>query len=291
MNLLDEDMNGLYRQLKSNEKAIHSSNISQKGFTIIKGYINPDQTYKIKNKIKNIRLELFNDNECKIENMLSETQSKDNCNLEQINNINAFDDLFLKMSIKGGHLDILCNSLNDKYHGKISQKLPNFNLSQISARRTLSPIKWHNDVRYQTQSSETFSIQVFMCLDDMTHDSGTLKILPKSHLSGSYPSIDNLLDLNEINLILEAGDTVLFDSRLHHATSDVTDYKYSPWTIIMQYRSWWVKPLFDNWKFFRELPIISELTALERSILGQTSEVPIQAFSNSEVRKGLIENK
>lgn len=75
------------------------------------------------------------------------------------------------------------------------------------------------------------SINCWLPLMSANKKNGGMKILPKSHLKYNYPRgteiKNNLYDHNEIlgkekfiELNLSAGDLLLFDSRLIHATSD-----------------------------------------------------------------------
>ena len=283
--MIDEEFN-LFNRLNDKQITECIEDIKKKGYSIIRGYLKKEHIQDVQSKIDFIHNFLIGNGYKSLESSLplSYLKSKE-ISVLLINHIPIYQKLFLEMSVKGSHLKILTELLNDKFYGLIPVELPNFILSEMNARKTYKPLPWHNDVRYQTKQLETYSCQCFMSLENVNSTNGTLSVIPNSHLLGCYPT-----DVNENqieNLELDAGDFVIFDSRIYHATSNLITAQ-SPWTIVSQYRSWWVKPLFNYWRFFMSSPkSISGLNPIERSILGENSEPPYDPMESNSARKGL----
>ena len=65
--------------------------------------------------------------------------------------------------------------------------------------------------------------------------------------------------------------------------------KKSVWTILFTYRSWWVKPQFDFWRYFEaNKSCIKDLNSVERSILGESSYSPYDPREAISIRRALL---
>jgi ectoine hydroxylase-related dioxygenase (phytanoyl-CoA dioxygenase family) len=89
-------------------------------------------------------------------------------------------------------------------------------------------------------------------------------VIPGSHLSGKYASQDALKDAVPIES--KAGDMVIWDTRLWHATSNNTSGR-TRWAILATFTRWWIKQMFD---IPRSLPqhIYEKLTDKQKAVMG-----------------------
>jgi ectoine hydroxylase-related dioxygenase (phytanoyl-CoA dioxygenase family) len=78
---------------------------------------------------------------------------------------------------------------------------------------------WHREPPYQTfVTSVPIAVSTILSLDPMTPDNGPLFVLKSSHKWASVPSTKFLTD-HKVQLSLDAGDLLVFDSALFHRNS------------------------------------------------------------------------
>ena len=131
-------------------------------------------------------------------------------------------------------------------------------------------------------------MQGFVPLLKMNSNTGTFCLIPTSNVKGVYPQIDSLEHNKVLELDFNIGDFLMFDSRIHHSTS-VNSAIEQPWTLLFTYRSWWVKPGFDYWRYFsNNQSCISSLNPLDRVILGQSSAIPFDPRESVSSRRPII---
>lgn len=105
-------------------------------------------------------------------------------------------------------------------------KLSKFNIISKS-RYACDPVPCHQDIAYSKHDPYEFSL--WLSLQDITLREGALEFLPGSHLKEIAPAIDfwepNFIDQiclsedwekNHVVLPIQAGDAVVFDSRIWH---------------------------------------------------------------------------
>lgn len=280
--------NQLYNKIEAELIKTSIKELQSNGFTILRKYLNTDYPNKIKYELERIHSFLKEDSFNAIGNSLPIGEQGE-CLKDDITicHLPIYNKIFLQMALGGEHLIILNNILNDKHYQLISPELPNFILAQMNSRVGLNPLPWHNDVRLQISGQNTFSVQGFLSLDKLSKENGTLTLFPKTHFTGTYPDKNSINSSKTITLNLEPGDFVLFDSRLHHKTEKNLSND-SPWTILYTYRSWWVKPQFDFWRYFENnKTCIEHLNPVERSILGECSYSPYDLRESTSVRRAL----
>jgi ectoine hydroxylase-related dioxygenase (phytanoyl-CoA dioxygenase family) len=76
---------------------------------------------------------------------------------------------------------------------------------------------WHRDLPYQHfVSTKPLAINALFCVDDFTFENGATFVLPASHKSEAFPSI-NYIQKNAIQIEAKAGSFILLDCMLFHA--------------------------------------------------------------------------
>jgi ectoine hydroxylase-related dioxygenase (phytanoyl-CoA dioxygenase family) len=108
-------------------------------------------------------------------------------------------------------------------------KLSKFNIISKSAYAN-GPVPCHQDIAYSKEAPYEFSI--WLPLDDVSLREGVLELLPNSHLGEIKPAIDfwqpDFVDTmylspywqqNFISLPVQAGDAIVFDSRIWHRSA------------------------------------------------------------------------
>jgi hypothetical protein len=90
------------------------------------------------------------------------------------------------------------------------------------------PIPFHQDISYSTRDPYHFSL--WLSLSDVCKDSAPLKIIENSHKNPVEPAIDfwspyfidkyNIVDKNISSLTVNAGDAIIFDSKLWHGSDE-----------------------------------------------------------------------
>ena len=240
----------IYKPIDTEAIAKGTYEIKSLGYTILKNYVSNNYINQVTNELVRIHSFIKDDSFKGFESSLPRGDQGE-CLKNDINicHLPIYSKIFINMGLNGDHLKILKNILNDIHYQLIPNKFPNFILAQMNARIGLNNLPCHNDVRLQMPGEKTFSVQGFLALDELSEKNGTLKLVPKTHTSGSYPNHKTTNESEVLNLSLNSGDLVLFDSRLHHATATNNNHDHV-WTILYTYRSWWVKPQFDFWRYF-----------------------------------------
>ena len=112
-------------------------------------------------------------------------------------------------------------------------------------------------------------MQFAIILEDQFSNNGCTILKPKSHLSGKFT---NRNDRKLKKIKSQAGDIVIWDSRIWHGTEKNTSNK-TRWSLIATFSSWWVKQSMDMTK---SLPkkIFNKLSINEKILLGYCSIIP-----------------
>lgn len=76
---------------------------------------------------------------------------------------------------------------------------------------------WHRDLPYQHfVSTKPLAINALFCVDDFTFENGATFVLPASHKSEAFPSL-NYVRRNAIQIEAKAGSFILLDCMVFHA--------------------------------------------------------------------------
>jgi ectoine hydroxylase-related dioxygenase (phytanoyl-CoA dioxygenase family) len=84
-------------------------------------------------------------------------------------------------------------------------------------QETYNQAAWHRDLPYQHfVSTKPLAINALFCIDDFTIENGATFILPASHKSEGFPSLD-YIQKNAIQVEAKAGCFILLDCMVFHA--------------------------------------------------------------------------
>jgi len=186
----------------NNDFEKHIESIKLKGFTVLRNVLNNDRIEHFKNKIEKvyqIQVEEFGED-----------------NLKKINETDlarallAYDPDFLELLTEPNSNQIVKFLLGDNYILQLQNSIinrPNKQHHQSS---------WHRDIPYQEYIlSKPICINVFYCLTRFNQETGGTILLPYSHKSEKFPSL-NFIEENSLQPSLNAGDIVIFDSWVYH---------------------------------------------------------------------------
>jgi ectoine hydroxylase-related dioxygenase (phytanoyl-CoA dioxygenase family) len=166
-------------------------------------------------------------------------------NLDQptIYNLQNKDFFFLEAIFQSKGIEvILKNLLNDVWYKQIPQNEPNYVLRSFSARSSNYAMPLHLDSFIPYISDYPYSVQTATILEDQNVNNGCTIVVPRSHLLGKYAEQDAIK--YAVPLETKAGDVVLFDCRLWHATTANTSGK-TRWSILATFQRWWLKQQFN----------------------------------------------
>lgn len=159
--------------------------------------------------------------------------------------------------------------LNDNFFRLIKKDRPNFILNYYNARSSGNKLDLHIDSYMPYLGKKIFLMQFAIILEDQFSNNGCTILKPKSHLSGKFT---NRNDRKLKKIKSQAGDIVIWDSRIWHGTEKNTSNK-TRWSLIATFSSWWVKQSMDMTK---SLPkkIFNKLSINEKILLGYCSIIP-----------------
>lgn len=272
------------REIAQFEIERHIENIVEYGYTVIGDYLKSVEV----DEIRACMISLYVENEKNKEYFKSgapvgfQNLIK---NDQMINNLVAYDKVFIDIATTGDHLKILKYFLDDPYYKLVPDEDPNFILAQLNARAANIALPFHVDTRMVTEGFSTWSMQGFLAIGDVGAKNGCLRVIPGSHKSGKFP-VEGLADSKKsIDIEMRPGDLVLFSSQLHHGTREYNSMSGAPaWTILLTYRCWWCKQQFSLYELV-DREIFSELTNNQKLLLGAASVTSsaINASSSSRI--------
>ena len=132
----------------------------------------------------------------------------------------------------------------------------------------------------------TIAMQFVFVLNSMDEDNGCTVVVPGSHLSGKYTD----RDIEEKkSLIANAGDLVMWDSRLWHGTKENKN-NTDRWALIATLTQWWVKQKLD---IIKSLPndIYIDCNDKQKALLGFCSIPPIDENDRINTKTGYFSLK
>jgi ectoine hydroxylase-related dioxygenase (phytanoyl-CoA dioxygenase family) len=140
---------------------------------------------------------------------------------------------------------------------------------------SVKPQQLHIDSRFPGTKYPLMILALWM-LDDFTELNGSTRVVPKSHLSGTYPENDIKYE-DEIIVTGKKGSVLLFNASLWHGGGENFSGE-SRWSAIFSYGRWFLKPSFD---FNKNMPkeIFTLLSDSQKELLGYKSTPPIDEFT------------
>ena len=206
--------------------------------------------------------------------------NRDQPNIYNLQNKNyKFIDLLLGLNQVE---ELLVAGLNDKWYKQIPQDQPNYILRSFGARSINEALPLHIDSFIPYIGDDSIAMQVVIVLEDMKLDNGCTVAIPGTHQSGQYA--DNTQFNKAIPLTPNAGDIVIWDSRMWHGTTTNSTLG-TRWAIVATFTRWWIKQHFE---ITDSLPseIYNQLSPKYRSILGFCSKPWKNEFEGIEIKKG-----
>ena len=225
------------------------------GYSVVKNFLKKNQIDFFLNDIKKI-----------VKKKKLNSKKKDlviyNLQNYKIDYINLLNNKYLKK--------VLIKKLNDPYYKAIPSFKPNYNLKLLTARSPRNKLDLHLDTYFPFKGKNTFMMQVVILLEDSKKENGCTIAVKGSHKSGKY---SNRKSKNISFIEGNAGDLILWDSRLWHGTQR-NKSKLTRWAIIATFGCWWVKSFMDITKSIPQ-SIYEKCNNEEKSILGFCSITPI----------------
>jgi ectoine hydroxylase-related dioxygenase (phytanoyl-CoA dioxygenase family) len=143
----------------------------------------------------------------------------------------------------------------------------------------------HMDSRYPG-APFPLALQVFFCLDPFNTETGSTRVVPRSHKVGEYPENGVTYD-TEITIEANQGDVVIWDGSLWHGSSEKRT-NTDRWGLIYTFARWFIKPSFD---FNRNTPIniYNQLSDRQKDLLGFRCNPPKDEFTRLSTRSSEFE--
>jgi len=177
---------------------------------------------------------------------------------------------------------VLRHFLNDEWYKQIPSDEANYLMRSYLARSSSGALPMHIDSFVPYRGDHVIIMQYAIVLEDMNEEKGCTVIVPGSHKSGTYVTQE---DRNKaIPVIAEAGDLLIWDSRIWHGTTENTT-DLSRWVLIATFARWWIKQAFDIPK---GLPasIYETLTNNQRAIMGYCSTPYTDETQGIDMKRG-----
>ncbi len=172
--------------------------------------------------------------------------------------------------------DILAYFLNDEWYREVS---PNYILRSMIARSGGErALPLHIDSFIPSSGKYCWSMQVSFILEDQTEENGCTVVAPGSYQSDSYATPAWV----GLPIESEAGDILIWDSRLHHGTTGNKTGK-SRWAFISTFTRWWIK---QNYLITKTFPYKNLLSKEEQAIIGYCSEPPLNEHQRIDIKGG-----
>lgn len=187
-------------------------------------------------------------------------------------NLQNKDIYFLKLLFEPEFLQrILTHFLNDRWFRQIPQEEPNYLLRSFIARSSNKQLPMHLDSFIPYLGDHVIIMQYSIILQDQDENNGCTVVVPGSHNSGQYTTQEAFKEAVPVES--EAGDVVIWDSRLWHGTTENRS-DGTRWAIVATFCRWWIK---QHWNITTNLPqeIYEQLTDSQRAVLGFCS-IPAQ---------------
>jgi ectoine hydroxylase-related dioxygenase (phytanoyl-CoA dioxygenase family) len=229
------------------------------GYCIVPQYIEPESVVEIKQRLFDFWEE---------DKAYGGRPEGDDDNLF-VYNLHCKDMMFIDLiSFEDLH-EIFMRKLNDPYYRFLPADVPNYYLSAFQARSSGNKLDLHIDTIVPFPGERTTMMQMAFVLEDQNENNGCTTVVPGSHLSGEFTD----REMKNIKpIIAQAGDLVIWDSRLWHGTLDNHSGE-SRWLLLALWVMWWIKPYFDILSLPEEF--YSQLDDRQKQLLGFCCIPPI----------------
>ena len=185
-----------------------------------------------------------------------------------VHNLQSKDYYFLELLFASAEVQhILMHFLNDPWYKPIPQTDPNYILRSYLGRSSNTALALHIDSFIPYVGRHVSAMQMAIILEPQTEANGCTIVVPGSHNAGEFVDQSALKDA--IPIESEAGDVVLWDSRLWHGTTANRSGR-TRWSLIANWSRWWLKQGFN---IPANVPqdIYARLTPSQKAILGYCS--------------------
>lgn len=127
-------------------------------------------------------------------------------------------------------------------------------------------------------------MQGILAINKRKSSNGGLVVIHGSHKFEQPPSeIKNTT--NKINVDLNQGDFVIFNSALFHATTGIEENQEPSWGYLLTYRSWWCKQQFDIAHMIKKIKNLN-LNNSQKTLFGLYSEPSKDPNGSASAREG-----
>lgn len=199
---------------------------------------------------------------------LSERVPYLNQNHPLVYNLQTKDWYFIELLFASAALnDILRHFLNDPWNKAIPPDKPNYILRSYTARSSNEAMPLHIDSFIPYPGPHVISVQCATILEEQSTHNGCTVVVPGSHLSGHYATQD--VHKHAVPIESRAGDLVIWDSRLWHATTPNRS-QGTRWALLATYCRWWMKQHFNITGSLPE-EYYRRLTDEQKAVLGYCS--------------------
>ncbi|HYB99089.1 MAG TPA: phytanoyl-CoA dioxygenase family protein [Candidatus Limnocylindrales bacterium] len=180
-------------------------------------------------------------------------------------NLQNKDRLFLDILFTRPELErLLVHVLNDPWYRSIPENRPNYILRAFIARAGLAALPFHIDSFIPYEGEHVLSVQSVFVLEPMRAGAGATLVVPGSHRSARWA--EQVPREQAVAIEADAGDLLLWDSRLWHAAEDNPEGS-TRWLLIATFTRWWIKQAFDVTEALPD-EIYEHLTDSQRAVLG-----------------------
>lgn len=198
-------------------------------------------------------------------------------------NLQSKDFHFLETLFASAEVEfILKHFLNDQWYKPIPPDQPNYILRSYSARSSAAALPLHLDSFVPYLGEHTIAMQYVIVLEDQSPANGCTLVVPGSHQWGQYAAQDRLKEAVPIES--KAGDVVLWDTRLWHATATNTT-SGTRWAMFATFARWWIKQLFNITQNFPP-EFYGRLAPEQKAVLGFCSVPYNNEFEGVDFKKG-----
>ena len=261
------------RSISDKEYNQHVRNMNVYGYTVAKEFIDhdtlkrlTDTTYRCYEAVKDL--------------LYRGRPARDSRDL-RIYNLQNKDFIYLEILCDPFVRRIMMYMLNDPYYKWLPECVPNYILQNFNARSSGNALELHIDSRIPFIRNQPISCQVYYLLEDMDSENGCSVVVPGSHNSGAYT--DRELS-NTVPLHANAGDLIVWDSRLWHGTLENSSGR-SRWALIATFCMWWMK---QDVNMIKSLPeeFYERMTDEQKQLIGYCSIPPVSEFERINFKCG-----